>query len=44
MSRDGIELPVEFSDARQLIYVRAHAADNGVFLVAPGMNNFTMHC
>jgi len=40
MSRDDLEIPVEFSDVRELIYVRAHAADDGVFLVAPGMNNF----
>jgi len=44
MSRDGLEIPVEFSDARQLIYVRAHAADDSVFLLAPGMNNITIPC
>jgi len=37
VSRDGMEIPVEFSDTQDLIYVRAHAADDGVFLVAPGM-------
>ena len=37
MSHDGLEIPVEFSDTQQLIYIRAQAADDGVFLVAPGM-------
>lgn len=44
MSRGGLEIPVEFSDTEELIYVRAHAADDGVFLVAPGMNIFAIRC
>jgi len=45
MSRDGLAISVEFSDIRELIYVRAHAADDGAFLVAPGMVDFTtIHC
>ena len=37
VSRDGLQVPVEFSDTQGVIYIRAHAADDGVFLLAPGM-------
>jgi len=43
MSRDGLEIPVEFSDSQQLIYVRTHATDNGIFLIAPGVNSFATY-
>ena len=43
MSRDGLEIHVEFSDTEELVYVRAHAADDDAFLVAPGINNFTLN-
>ena len=42
MSRDGQEIPVEFSDTQGIIYVRPHAADDGVFLLAPGMMRFLL--
>jgi len=40
VSHDGLEIPVEFSDIQGIIYTRAHAADDGVFLVAPGIVHF----
>ena len=39
VSRDGLQVPVEFSDTQGVIYIRAHAADDGVFLLAPGMKH-----